>query len=162
MPATRRRKIAAPVAPQPGETERVRLPIDDLIPNPRNDNIHPQSQIDLLVQGIRRFGQPRAVLARKSNHMLIAGRLSREMSQRQLAEAIGMTKASVSRVESGQQPYTQTFLEQTAKALGCAPRDLLARPPDEMRAAWLILDQLEPRKARRFLNMLQALDDGGE
>jgi ParB-like chromosome segregation protein Spo0J len=53
--------------------KRIMLPIERVIPNPRNDNIHPQSQIDLLVESIRRFGQPRPVLVRQANHMLIAG-----------------------------------------------------------------------------------------
>lgn len=50
-----------------------KLPIDQVIPNPRNDNIHPQSQIDLMVESIRAFGQPRPVLVRADNSMLIAG-----------------------------------------------------------------------------------------
>jgi ParB-like chromosome segregation protein Spo0J len=56
--------------PQP---KRQMLPIDDVIPNPRNDNVHPQSQIDLLEQSIRRFGQPQPILVRLENRMIIAG-----------------------------------------------------------------------------------------
>ena len=34
---------------------------------------HPRSQIDLLKQSIERFGQPKPILARTANHMIIAG-----------------------------------------------------------------------------------------
>jgi len=53
--------------------KRQMLPIDEVIPNPRNDNVHPQSQIDLLEQSIRRFGQPQPILVRLENRMIIAG-----------------------------------------------------------------------------------------
>lgn len=52
---------------------RQTLGIDAIIPNPRNDNVHPQSQIDLLVESIKRFGQPRPILARLANRMIIGG-----------------------------------------------------------------------------------------
>jgi ParB-like chromosome segregation protein Spo0J len=54
-------------------TKRVTLAIDKVIPNPRNDRRHPRSQIDLLKQSIERFGQPKPILARTANHMIIAG-----------------------------------------------------------------------------------------
>jgi ParB-like chromosome segregation protein Spo0J len=34
---------------------------------------HPRSQIDLLKQSIEPFGQPKPILARTANHMIIAG-----------------------------------------------------------------------------------------
>lgn len=57
-------------APKP---KRQTVPIGRVIPNPRNDNQHPQSQIDMLVESIRKFGQPRPILVRQGNHMIIAG-----------------------------------------------------------------------------------------
>lgn len=53
------------------------------------------------------------------------------MSQERLAELIGGTKASVSRVESRKGGYTQDFLEAVADALGCHVADLLTRLPTE-------------------------------
>lgn len=55
------------------KTVRKIYPIDKVIPNPRNDNVHPRAQIDLLIESIRQFGQVGAVLTRKANKMLIAG-----------------------------------------------------------------------------------------
>lgn len=53
------------------------------------------------------------------------------MSQEELADMIGGTKAAVSRVESFKAGYTQDFLEAVADALGCHASDLLTRMPTE-------------------------------
>ncbi len=49
------------------------LPIGSLVPNPRNPRTHPEGQLQKLTASIRRFGQPRPVLARRANRMIIAG-----------------------------------------------------------------------------------------
>ncbi|HEY3795142.1 MAG TPA: ParB N-terminal domain-containing protein [Bradyrhizobium sp.] len=49
------------------------LPIEDVIANPRNDRIHPREQIALLAESVKRFGQPRPILVRADNRMIIAG-----------------------------------------------------------------------------------------
>lgn len=54
-------------------TKRAQLAIDKVIENPRNDRKHPRSQLDLLKASIERFGQPKPILVRTSNHMIIAG-----------------------------------------------------------------------------------------
>jgi hypothetical protein len=53
--------------------ERLMLRVDDVIPNPLNDQIHPALQIEMLKESILAFGQPRPVLVRKANRMLISG-----------------------------------------------------------------------------------------
>ena len=53
----------------------------------------------------------------------------RELSQEELADRMGTTGASVSRVESAQTPYTQDWLEAAAEALGCTAADLISRDP---------------------------------
>jgi transcriptional regulator with XRE-family HTH domain len=68
------------------------------------------------------------------------------MSQERLAELIGGTKASVSRVESGKAGYTQDFLEAVADALGCHVSDLLTRMPTEADRKVVALSR---RRARR-------------
>lgn len=49
------------------------MPIGALIPNPRNPRSHPEVQIERLAASLKRFGQTRAVLARRENRMIIAG-----------------------------------------------------------------------------------------
>lgn len=53
----------------------------------------------------------------------------RGLSQDQLADLMGTSGATVSRVESGRSPYSQDFLEVAAEALGCTAADLISRDP---------------------------------
>jgi transcriptional regulator with XRE-family HTH domain len=46
-------------------------------------------------------------------------RKAKKLSQQDLADATGMTKASVSRIESGDQNYDAEFLHLAARRLGC-------------------------------------------
>jgi ParB-like chromosome segregation protein Spo0J len=55
------------------KTTRSTVKTGSIIPNPRNNRVHPPDQLDMLKASIHRFGQPRPVLARKANRMLIAG-----------------------------------------------------------------------------------------
>lgn len=48
---------------------------------------------------------------------------------------------SISRIESGTQPYTQDVLEALAEALGTDPASLLMRNPDDPEAMWSIWDK---------------------
>lgn len=47
----------------------------------------------------------------------------------QLADAVGTSTPTISRLETGKQQYTQGVLEALAKALGCQPADLISRDP---------------------------------
>lgn len=60
----------------------------------------------------------------------------RNVRQDDLAEALGVTKASVSRVENGKAPYTQDFLEVTARTLKTDVASLLFRKPDDGPSPW--------------------------
>src|SRR3954467_4490243 len=63
----------------------------------------------------------------KLNH-LIEWREAKKLSQEQLAEAIGTSKATISRLEGGQRGLSQKWLEKLAVALDCQPGQLLASP----------------------------------
>lgn len=56
-----------------GEKRLTKVSIEDLQPHPQNPRIHPQDQLDAIAASIRQFGQPRPVLARAEDHVLIAG-----------------------------------------------------------------------------------------
>lgn len=58
------------------------VPLDKLVPNPRNPRRHPDEQIERLEASLRRDGQTRPLLARKANNMLIAGHGVRQAAQR--------------------------------------------------------------------------------
>jgi len=75
----------------------------------------------------RRIGNP----TRRRRHFIREWREFRGFSQQQLADLIGTSKTSISRIESLQTPYTQDFLEACADALGVHPGILLIRRPNE-------------------------------
>lgn len=51
------------------------------------------------------------------------------MNQETLADAVGVSTASISQLETGKQGFTDTTLYAIAAALNCAPGDLLNIPP---------------------------------
>lgn len=53
------------------------------------------------------------------------------LTQDQLAERMGTTKATISRIERGKRDYTGGFLEAAAEALGKADASVFYRPPKE-------------------------------
>ena len=65
---SRKTADAAKAAPQLAQ-----FPPGDLVPNPRNPRVHPESQITRLMASLARDGQTKPVLARRENSMLIAG-----------------------------------------------------------------------------------------
>ena len=56
-------------------------------------------------------------------------RVHRGLSQEHLAKRLGTSVASVSRIETGRQPYTQDYLEALASVLRTDPVSLLTREP---------------------------------
>jgi len=68
-------------------------------------------------------------------------RLHRGLSQEQLAERLETSVASISRIESGTQPYTQDVLEALAEALNTDPASLIMRNPEDPEVMWSIWDQ---------------------
>jgi transcriptional regulator with XRE-family HTH domain len=68
-------------------------------------------------------------------------RLHRGLSQEQLAERLETSVASISRIESGTQPYTQDVLEALAEALNTDPASLIMRNPGDPDVMWSIWDQ---------------------
>lgn len=56
-------------------------------------------------------------------------RKAAKMSQQQIADATGMTKASVSRIENGEQNYDAEFLWLAARALNCQVWELFWEGP---------------------------------
>jgi transcriptional regulator with XRE-family HTH domain len=64
----------------------------------------------------------------------------RNLTQAQAADRIGVAQAQLSRVENGQSPYNQAFLEAAAMAYMCEPADLLVRNPLDKSAVWSLID----------------------
>ena len=61
-------------------------------------------------------------------------RLEFGLSQEELAHRMGVSDATVGRVENGKQNWTQDFLQEAAKVFGCHWLDLLPLEEDRARA----------------------------
>lgn len=86
-------------------------------------------------------------------------RKSRELTQDQLAEKMGIEQGTLSRLERGDIAYTQETLEAFAAGVGCQPADLFAEPTAENELSRFI-GSLDERTASKALRILKsALDD---
>jgi transcriptional regulator with XRE-family HTH domain len=84
----------------------------------------------------------------------------RALTQDQAAERIGVTQATLSRVERGVTPYDQDMLERIAFAYLCEPADLLVRNPLDKDAVWSIAENLrkaDPADLERAAAMINLL-----
>ena len=70
------------------------------------------------------------------------------MSQEALADVIGITPASLSRIENSNQPYNQRQLELMADTLKCSEGDLLDRDPDSPVATYATIFDNIPEDVR--------------
>ena len=84
-------------------------------------------------------------------------RLSRGLTLEQLAERIGITHASLSRIERGLQPYSQPLLEALADALQTEPASLLMRNPSDPEGIWSVWDQAKPGERRQIVEIAKTL-----
>lgn len=85
---------------------------------------------------------PRSI-AKKSNlnrTFIREWRKKKGINLDRLASRVPMAVSSLSRVERGEQPYSQPMLEAIAEALGCEPADLLTRDPSQEPPSQQILD----------------------
>lgn len=96
--------------------------------------------------------------AKKSVNHIRAWRLHRGFAtQGDLAKKSGITRATISRLESGALPYRQWQLEKLSDALGCAPHDLIGTDPNLSASIFQIYQQLPGAIQKRAIKMLRAL-----
>ena len=79
------------------------------------------------------------------------------MTQDDLAERLGTSKASISRIEAGQQAYTQDFLEACADALRTDPASLLMRNPTDEEAVWSLWDKAKVGDRKMIENIVRSV-----
>ena len=84
-------------------------------------------------------------------------RQSRGLTLEQVANRIGITHASLSRIERGLQPYSQPLLEAIADVLQTEPASLLMRDPTDPEGIWSIWDQAKPGERRRIVEIAKTL-----
>lgn len=99
--------------------------------------------------------------ARRRKTFIAAWREHRGLTQDQLAERLESSKASISRIESGQQPYTQDFLEAAAAALRTDVASLLMRDPTSKDAIWSIWDQAKEGERSMIVDIAKTITKTG-
>lgn len=122
--------------------------------------------MDALTQGaiiVGMSGRPRNLLKQpKFRHWnLKEWREHRGLTQEQLANRVDMSIPSISRLETGQQPYSQPVLEALADALDCEPSDLVMRlPPGRAQFdLWEVVKGLTEAQSEQALRVLKALTE---
>lgn len=88
-------------------------------------------------------------------------RLHRGLSQEQLAERLGTSVPSISRIEKGIQPYTQDVLEALADALMTDPASLLMRNPIDPEAIWSLWDAAKPGERQMIVDLARTVTKTG-
>ena len=84
-------------------------------------------------------------------------RKSKNLTLEKLADRLGVSHATLSRIENGKQDYNQTLLELLADALGTDPASLLIRKPNDPEGIWSIWDQAKPGTQRQLVEIGRAL-----
>lgn len=77
----------------------------------------------------------------------------RNLTQDQLGERLETSGGSISRIESGTQPYTQDTLEALADALQTDAASLLMRNPNDPDAIWSLWDRAKKMERDVILDM---------
>ncbi len=70
---------------------------------------------------------------------------------------IGMTHATLSRIERGKLPYNQALLELLAQVYRTDRASLIMRDPSDPDGLWTIWEQLKPRERAQAVEVMKAL-----
>lgn len=93
----------------------------------------------------------------RHRHFIREWRKHRGLTLERLAERLETSAASLSRIENGDQPYTQDFLEAVADALGTDPASLIMRDPSSTDAIWSLWDRAKPAERRQIEEVVKAI-----
>lgn len=84
-------------------------------------------------------------------------RKHRGLTLERLGDSIGMSHASLSRIETGDQPYSQAVLEAVADRLSTDVASLLMRDPLEPDAIWSLWERAKPGERRMILDIARTI-----
>lgn len=93
---------------------------------------------------------------KRRRHFIAQWRRYQNLSQDRLAEQLGISKATLSRIENGIIPYSQDFLEACAEALRCEPADLIMRDPTMPEPIWSVWESVPPAERPKVIEVLKA------
>lgn len=81
------------------------------------------------------------------------------MSQGALAKAAGMTRPTITRLESGEMSWTEFHLVTLAQVLHCQPTDLINIDPNNAGTIFEIYNAIPPAKRDQALAVLRTFVD---
>lgn len=84
-------------------------------------------------------------------------RRHRGLSQQRLADRLGVSHATIGRIENGKQPYSQPLLERLAEELQTDPASLLIRDPSDPEGIWTLWDRAKPAERRQIVALAATL-----
>jgi len=93
----------------------------------------------------------------RRRHFIREWRKHRGLTLERLAERLETSAGNISRIEKGQQPYTQDFLEAVAEALSTDPASLIMRDPTQPDAMWSLWEHAKPGEKRQIEAVVRAL-----
>lgn len=100
-------------------------------------------------------------LKRRQPIFLREWREHRGLTLKQLGEAIGKSHASLSRIETGEQPYSQGILEAAAERLNTDVASLLMRNPTDSDAIWSLWERAKPGERRMIVDIAKTIVEIG-
>jgi transcriptional regulator with XRE-family HTH domain len=74
-----------------------------------------------------------------------------------VADLAKVSHATISRIETGSQPYSQPILEGIADALDTDPASLLSRDPSDHEAVWSLWDKAKPFERELIINIVTVI-----
>lgn len=104
-----------------------------------------------------RFRQP----ARYRLTYLRQYRERKGLTLEQLADRIGTTHATLSRIERGLQPYSQTMLEALAEELDTDPASIIMRDPTDPEGIWSVWDKAKPGERAIIVDLAKTITKTG-
>lgn len=103
----------------------------------------------------RQLPRPRQIVYRPT--FIRQWREARERTLEDLASKIGITHASLSRIERGRQPYSQAILEAVANELRTDVSSLLTRDPTDPEAIWPLWDRARPDERKMLVDIAKTI-----
>lgn len=104
---------------------------------------------------VTRFKQPlRPIFMRQ-------WRKHRGLTLKQVAESVGVKHPTLSRIETGKQPYSQGILEAVADRLNTDVASLLMRDPTAPEPIWTIWELAKPGERRMIVDIARTIINTG-
>lgn len=90
-------------------------------------------------------------------HFIHEWRRHRGLTQARLAEAIGVDRSQLNKIERGRRPHARPVLQAIAARLECEPDDLIRRHPSHTSELETLYRSLSPEDRPRAIDLLKSV-----